>query len=106
MALNLQDAVSKLHSPSTSKNQQQMQERENLKKDLTKLLLEAVSRCRRSLAFDNMLAREEIIARPESDTCQWIYHNNRYMKWSNDRRSLLWIKGKSPFPAAGIVKTN
>ena len=54
----------------------------------------AAARCRRSLAFKDMMAREEIIARPESETCQWIYQDSQYKRWITNDKPLLWIKGK------------
>jgi hypothetical protein len=118
MILNLQDTVDKLQSPKTGEKELQTKERETerdrerkeeeekertkerdkLKGNLERIVSEAVSRCRRSLVFDDMMAREEIIGRPESETCQWIYQNENYLKWFNDRRSLLWIKGTILFP--------
>ena len=54
----------------------------------------ATARCRHSLAFDDMLVREENIARPEKETCEWIYQDYKYQKWITNKKPLLWVKGK------------
>ncbi|KAI0543744.1 hypothetical protein F4679DRAFT_567608 [Xylaria curta] len=53
----------------------------------------AAERCRLSLTFKDMMAREEFVANPQSETCQWIYHDRQYKEWITNRKPLLWIKG-------------
>ena len=56
---------------------------------------EAAERCLKSLSFDDIMAREGIIKRPDDETCQWIYRDSQYKRWITNKKSLLWIKGTS-----------
>lgn len=59
------------------------------------LILEA---CLHSLAFSEMNHRQNDITDPAATTCTWLSENEKYLRWLNQRRGLLWIKGK---PGAG-----
>ncbi|KAK7890072.1 hypothetical protein LTR67_008537 [Exophiala xenobiotica] len=54
----------------------------------------AVARCYKSLGFDDIMAREEIIAAPDDETCLWIYDAPEFESWHSNQKPLLWLKGK------------
>jgi hypothetical protein len=94
-SLNLEDAAEALVKYANKTDRRSREECKAINKRLKENYLEAATRCRRSLSFDNLMAREEIIARPEHETCQWIYSNPQYVEWAKSNNSLLWIKGKA-----------
>lgn len=55
----------------------------------------AVARCYKSLAFQDMMAREVIIASPDDETCRWLFDTEEFTEWCTNYKSLLWLKGKS-----------
>ncbi|KAI0183818.1 Alpha/Beta hydrolase protein, partial [Xylaria flabelliformis] len=61
------------------------------------------TRCRLSLTFKDMMVREEFVAKPQNETCQWIYHDRQYKEWITDRKPLLWIKAGNPGSGKSIL---
>jgi hypothetical protein len=64
----------------------------------------AVARCYKSLGFDDIMAREEIIAAPDDETCLWIYDAPEFESWHSNQKPLLWLKGKFPFYCCKLFK--
>jgi hypothetical protein len=66
----------------------------------------AVTRCYKSLGFDDIMAREEIIAAPDDETCLWIYDTPEFQSWHSDQKPLLWLKGTFPFYYCKLSKSD
>ncbi|KAI6355608.1 hypothetical protein MCOR31_011144 [Pyricularia oryzae] len=63
----------------------------------------SVVACFRSLAFRDIDARQNDIAPPHPETCEWLFESPEFQRWQDPRcrathNGVLWIKGK---PGAG-----
>ena len=51
-----------------------------------------------------MRERTNDIAKAASNTCTWLSEDSRYLKWSNQRHGLLWIKGHPGVGKSTLMK--
>ncbi|KAI0857314.1 hypothetical protein F4860DRAFT_518034 [Xylaria cubensis] len=91
--LDLEEDASLLQSIWAATGKDTLSERETIGQRIKAVYRGAAERCRLSLTFKDMMVREEFVANPQNETCQWIYHDRQYKEWITDRKPLLWIKG-------------
>lgn len=91
--LNLEDDAATLFSIRDASNKEDIKRRRSIEHTIRNAYRGAIGRCLQSLAFDAMMAREEVIPQPATHTCLWIYEELEYQRWISNEKLLLWIKG-------------
>ncbi|VUC37866.1 unnamed protein product [Clonostachys rosea] len=60
--------------------------------------------CLKSLAYEGMDSRLDTITEESDGTCGWLSSHENFVKWKNQHRGLLWIKGKPGSGKSTIIK--
>ncbi|CAG9999233.1 unnamed protein product [Clonostachys byssicola] len=60
--------------------------------------------CLRSLAYEAMDSRLDTINEESDGTCEWLASHQNFVKWREQHRGLLWIKGKPGSGKSTITK--
>ncbi|KAL9082665.1 MAG: hypothetical protein Q9165_008825 [Trypethelium subeluteriae] len=65
--------------------------------------------CLHSLGFQTLDARQNDIALPHPDTCDWLFETTEFRKWRNqtdpaDHNGVLWLKGKQGTGKSTLMK--
>ncbi|CAH0052035.1 unnamed protein product [Clonostachys rhizophaga] len=60
--------------------------------------------CLRSLAYEAMDSRLDTIIEESDGTCEWLASHKNFVKWREQHRGLLWIKGKPGSGKSTIIK--
>ncbi|CAH0052972.1 unnamed protein product, partial [Clonostachys solani] len=60
--------------------------------------------CLRSLAYEAMDTRLDTIIEESDGTCEWLSSHENFVKWRDQHRGLLWIKGKPGSGKSTITK--
>uniref|UniRef100_A0A8H7NFB6 NACHT domain-containing protein n=1 Tax=Bionectria ochroleuca TaxID=29856 RepID=A0A8H7NFB6_BIOOC len=60
--------------------------------------------CSRSLAYEGMDSRLDTIVEESDGTCEWLSSHGNFVKWREQHRGLLWIKGNPGSGKSTIIK--
>ena len=60
--------------------------------------------CLDSLGYTEMKFRRQEIRKAYSNSCAWVFRNESYIRWGNENRGLLWIRGKPGSGKSTLMK--
>ena len=75
-----------------------------LKSNYLMIVLTFVPACLDSLSFLEMDFRHQGIRKAYWNSCAWTFRHESYNKWMNEKRGLLWIKGKPGSGKSTLMK--